>query len=190
MEHIKSVIYNKDVMEFVTVGVQYCAFLEQSPQMKRQDFMETLLKLLPLLYLKAVLLPKVDDADGLYPEEFVTEQDYEAVRRQIAAMLGEKDAYLDLDLANLHYIQEPQMKNISEDLADIYQAVRNFVTPYKLQIEDSMYEALAVVCEQFELYWGQTLLSGMRALHNAAFDGGNADGADEADAGREDEMWE
>lgn len=81
------------------------------------------------------------------------------------------------------------MKNISEDLADIYQAVRNFVTTYKLQIEDSMYEALAVVREQFELYWGQTLLSGMRALHSAAFDGECADGPDEADAGQEDEMW-
>ena len=79
--------------------------------------------------------------------------------------MGDKDAYLDLDIANLYYVQEPQVKSISEDLADVYQAVRNFVTTYKLEIEQSMYDALGQVKEQFDLYWGQTLLNALRALH-------------------------
>lgn len=169
MEDIKSVIYGKDVLEFVTVGVQFCAYLEQNSQKKQKDFIDTLLKLLPLLYLKAVLLPRMESAEDFYPEEFVTEQDYDAIRVQICSLLGDKDSYLDLDISNLHYIQEPQVKSISEDLADIYQAVRNFVTAYKLGIEQSMYEGLGQVTEQFDLYWGQTLLNALRALHSVRF---------------------
>lgn len=165
MEKMKAVIYAKDVLEFVTVGVQFCAFLEQDSSTKTNDFMATLLKLLPLLYLKAEMLPRVDDMQDCFPEEFVTEQDYDAVRARVAALLGDKDAYLDLDIANLYYVQEPQVKSISEDLADVYQAVRNFVTTYKLEIEQSMYDALGQVKEQFDLYWGQTLLNALRALH-------------------------
>lgn len=165
MENVRSVIYHKDVLEFVTVGVQYCAFLERHTEVRQKDFIDTLLKLLPLLYLKALLLPRMEELEESFPEEFVTEQDYEAVRMWISRILGERDAYLDLDLTSLDYVQEPQMKSISEDLSDVYQAVRNFVTPYKLEIEQSMYEALVQVREQFDLYWGQTLLSGLRALH-------------------------
>lgn len=165
MENMRSVIYDKNVLEFVTVGVQFCAFLEQNRFPKRKDFIDTLLKILPLLYLKALLLPPLDDGQECFSEEFVTEQDYETVRMQIAALLGEQDAYLDLDLRNLQMVQEPQLKTVSEDVADVYQAVRNFVTTYKLEIEQSMYEALEVVKEQFDLYWGQTLLNALRALH-------------------------
>lgn len=169
MENMKAVIYAKDVLEFVTVGVRFCAFLEQDAPVRPKDFIGTLSKLLPLLYLKAEMLPRVDETECSFPEEFVTEQDYEAVRSQVASLLGEKDAYLDLDIANLHYIQEPQVKNISEDLADVYQSVRNFVTTYKLELEQNMYDALAQVKEQFEMYWGQSLLNALRALHGARF---------------------
>lgn len=169
MENIKSVIYGKDVLEFVTVGVQFCAYLEQDNRTNQKDFIDTLLKLLPLLYLKAMLLPRMESTADFFPEEFVTEQDYDAVRARICSLLGEKDSYLDLDIANLHYVQEPQVKSISEDLADVYQAVRNFVTAYKLGIEQSMYEGLEQVTEQFNLYWGQTLLNALRALHSVHF---------------------
>lgn len=181
MENIKSVIYGKDVLEFVTVGVQFCAYLEQNPQARQKDFINTLLKLLPLLYLKAVLLPRLENAEDFYPEEFVTEQDYDAVRAQICSLLGDKDSYLDLDISNIHYIQEPQVKSISEDLADVYQSVRNFVTAYKLGIEQSMYEGLGQVTEQFDLYWGQTLLNALRALHSVHFSVSGEDDSEQND---------
>lgn len=181
MKDIKSVIYDKNVLEFVTVGVQYCAILEQNSYPQKRDFVATLLKLLPLLYLKAVLLPRVEDSEAFFSEEFVTEQDYETIRMQINSILGENDAYLDLDIANLKYVQEPQMKTISEDLADVYQAVRNFVTTYKLEIERSMYEALGQIREQFDLYWGQTLLNALRAMHAVCFNAEDSSLEDEQD---------
>ena len=53
-------IYHHDVLEFVTVAIEYCAYLEKSQGRERGDFLDTMLKLLPLLYVKAQLLPQVD----------------------------------------------------------------------------------------------------------------------------------
>ena len=57
MEKYSQVIFDKNTVEFVTVAAEYCAFLEQARSRRPLDFVETALKLLPLLYLKASLLP-------------------------------------------------------------------------------------------------------------------------------------
>ena len=57
MEKYSQVIFDKNTVEFVTVAAEYCGFLERARDMKRYDFVDTALKILPLLYLKATLLP-------------------------------------------------------------------------------------------------------------------------------------
>ena len=50
-------IYDKNIIEFVTVGVEFCSFIEQANETSRNAFTDTAIKILPLLYLKATLLP-------------------------------------------------------------------------------------------------------------------------------------
>ena len=57
MEKYSQVIFDKNTVEFVTVAAEFCGFLERARDMKRYDFVDTALKILPLLYLKATLLP-------------------------------------------------------------------------------------------------------------------------------------
>jgi len=57
MEKESQTIFEKNVIEFVTVAAEFCAFLERAEHMKRKAFVDTSLKILPLLYLKASLLP-------------------------------------------------------------------------------------------------------------------------------------
>ena len=61
------VIYSHDTLEFVTVSAEFCAFLEQSEGRDKREFVETMLKLLPLLYLKACLLPEVVSDEDFLP---------------------------------------------------------------------------------------------------------------------------
>ena len=91
----KDVVYSRDTIEFVTVAAEFCAYLEQSEGRKRKDFIGTVLKILPLLYLKASLLPLVEGAEDFLPEAFVSEQDYEFMRLTLAGIMGDKDDYLD-----------------------------------------------------------------------------------------------
>ncbi len=51
MEKESQTIFEKNVIEFVTVAAEFCAFLERAEHMKRKAFVDTSLKILPLLCL-------------------------------------------------------------------------------------------------------------------------------------------
>ena len=167
----KSPVYSRDVMELVTVAVEYCAFLEQTEGRTRMSFVDTLMKLLPLLYLKAVLLPKYEVLDGEYlAEDFVTEDNYNIVRANINIIMGEKDDYLDVFMEDMKYSESPILTTVSENLADIYQEVKNFVMAYRnAPDEEQMMNALAEGKESFQFSWGQKLVNVQRALHEVRY---------------------
>ena len=166
---MKSVVYSRNTMEFVTVAAEFCAYLEQSEGRRVKDFADTVLKLLPLLYLKASLLEQVEGAEDFFPEAFVTEHDYEFLRLTLSGILGEHDDYMDFCDEDVRFTDEPAVKSILEDLADLYQAMKNFVETYRVGLEENMYEAVAEVAGSFVLYWGQTLTNALRALHRVRY---------------------
>ena len=163
-----SAAFDKNTVEFVTVAAEYCAFLEQVFDKEPRRVLDVLCKLLPLVYLKATMLPEVEP-DGLYLEESVTEADYEEIRNLLAQKLGENDDYLEVFVEDMKYSDTPVRKCISEDLADIYQALRNFVQSYRSGLDEVMTEATAVCAEGFRTYWGQTLANTLRAVHNVRY---------------------
>jgi len=113
------IVYSSQVVEFVTVGAEYCAFLEQSEGRDKDSFVDTLLKLLPLLYVKASLLPKVEGSNVFGVETFVTEEDYEWLRTMLTTVMGEDDAYEDLIYDEQMQTDEARWKSVAEELADI-----------------------------------------------------------------------
>lgn len=158
-------VYQEPAIEFVTVAVQLCLYLEQVAEQERADFIEKMLCLLPLLYLKARLLSKsTEEMDG-YPERFVTEYEYESMRQAIAQKLGSDDAYLEVFVEDMRYSDEPITAFISENIADIYQEVKDLACNYQTREEAVMNDALVNCLEAFEQHWGQKLLNVLRPLH-------------------------
>ncbi len=158
-------IYNHNVLEFVTVAIEYCAYLEQSQGREREDFLDTMLKLLPLLYMKALLLPEVDSEGDFLPQGKVTEDDYNFIRRIVYDLLADEDQYLDVSYDRDMETDETQWQSVSEHLADIYQPVRNFLAVYQDGVEDCMTDALWALRDNFELYWGEAAVSALKRLH-------------------------
>lgn len=166
----KSPAYGRDVMEFVTVAVEYCAFLEQADGKARMEFVDTMMKLLPLLYLKAALLPKYEILSDYAPEDFVTEDNYNIVRANISIIMGEKDDFLEVFMEDMKYSDSPILSTVSENLADIYQDIKNFAMSYKFSSEDEQaMNALATVKEEFQYGWGQKVVNVMRPLHEVRY---------------------
>ena len=163
-----SAAFDKNTVEFLTVAAEYCAFLEQLYDKEPERVLDVLCKLLPLVYLKATMLPAVE-SEGLYMEESVTEADYDEIRAELAQKLGEYDDYLEVFVEDMKFSDTPVRKCISEDLADIYQALRNFVQSYRSGLDEVMTEAVAVCAEGFRTYWGQTLANTLRAVHNVRY---------------------
>lgn len=120
-----------------------------------------------MLYLKATLLP-IDDENEDYldtPEHFVTEDDYEFLRENIGRLMGENDAYLVVQSDEMKYSDLPLGASIAEDMADIYQAVKDCIAAYRTENEDTMRVALTECREEFSSYWGSKLLNALAALH-------------------------
>ena len=158
-------VYQEPAIEFVTVAVQLCLYLEQVAEQEKSDFIEKMLCLLPLLYLKARLLPKANEEMDVYPERFVTEQEYEDLRQMVAQKLGSDDAYLEVFVEDMRYSDEPITAFISENIADIYQELKDLACNYQTREEAVMNDALVSCLEGFEQHWGQKLLNVLRPLH-------------------------
>lgn len=171
-------IYSKNIIEFVTVSAEYCAFIERAPELERDEFIDKIIKILPLLYLKATLLSPEEPEEETYTERFVTEGMYESIRLNMESLLGEDDSYLEVFQNDMKYSEEPLAANISEGLADIYQDLKDFISIYRLGNEPQMLEALYICYENFVSYWGQQLVNVLRALHSVKY---SADDNDELD---------
>jgi hypothetical protein len=167
---VNSVIYDKNTLEFVTVTLEFCALMETASRHSLYSFTDKAVKITPLLYLKATLLPDVEEPDEENePEHFITENTYEAIRYHIANLLGEYDSFLDTFHPDIHYSDTPIASTISENLADVYQDLGDFVALFRQENEEVMKQALYVCRENFRLYWGQKLLNVLKALHVVRF---------------------
>lgn len=164
MEKENNPIYGRNTLEFVTVALEYCTFVESAGHSGLFDFVDKAVKLLPLLYLKASLLPDVEN-DDVEPELTVTEDMYESVRNRIAGLLGEEDSYLDTFHPDMQYSDTPIAAFISENLADVYQDTGNFISLFREGNEEVMQGAIALCRNNFREYWGQQLLNALKALH-------------------------
>lgn len=161
-----SSFYTKDKLEFLTVVVETCKFLELAAASTKNDFVTKVTKLLPLLYLKTAMVHiSEDDSVDEELERFVSEIDYEHLRTQIENLLGESDSYLDSFDTNMEFSDTTLRASISEDLADVYQSIKNYAACCQVGDESVMNAALVVCVFEFKNYWGIRLLGALRALH-------------------------
>ena len=98
-----------------------------------------------------------------------TEDDYEYVRCAVAHVLGPQDDYLEVFHPDMAYSDMPIKKCIFEDLADIYQDLKDFISVFQLGMNVTMNDSLCVCKEHFAEFWGQRLVNTMRALHDVKY---------------------
>jgi hypothetical protein len=169
MKDNKEGIYSSASIEFITVANDYCGFLELQNEFIAEDFVDKLTKLLPLLYLKVSLLPRFSARLEEMPEKFVSEYDYSHLINNLAEKLGEKNDYLEVFHEEMQYSDTPIIASIAENLADIYQDLKDTLNNFELAAEDVMNDTMFVCQNNFETYWGQALTNALRALHQIRF---------------------
>lgn len=166
---MNDIYHGKDVFEFTAVAVEVCKRLENAASLNRKEFISSMLKLLPLLYLKSQIVLHFNNESDVYLEHVVTEDDYNAIRYSIADKLGEYDDYLDVFLEDMKYSDSPIHRTVSEDLADIYQELRDFLHIYEQDFEESTAAALGELSDTFAQRWGQTVVNVLRPLHETMY---------------------
>ena len=171
MEKEDNPIYMRNTLEFVTVALEYCNFIETAGNTNLLEFVDKATKLLPLLYLKASLLPEIESDEETELELTVTEDLYDSIRSRLANLLGERDSYLEIFHEDMKYSDTPIAAFISENLADVYQDTGNFIALFRQGNETVMQEAIALCRTNFQEYWGQQLLNALKALHAVRYSG-------------------
>ncbi len=115
------------------------------------------------------MLPKCETIGDEAPETYVTEEIYEILRINLSGLMADKDDYLDVFVQDMVYSDQPIKKSISEDLADIYQDIKDFIFVFQLGLNETMNDSLAICQENFGTLWGQKLVNTLRALHDVKY---------------------
>lgn len=158
-------IYQESTIAFVTAAAQTCLLIEKADEHEREEWIEQMLRLLPVLYLRTRLLEPAETLMEDEPQRFVTEEDYNYTLIGLRNMLGSDDAYLDVFVDQGVYTDEVQTAYISEGLADIYQELKDMAAAFQTGQEPIMNDAVVLCREAFEAHWGAKVLAVMRALH-------------------------
>lgn len=162
---MKSFVYQDSTIAFVTAAAQACLLMEKADEHERDEWIEQMLRLLPVLYLRTRLLDSAETMLEDEPQQFVTEEDYNYTLLGMRNLLGTDDAYLDVFVDQGVYTDEVQTAYISEGLADIYQELKNMAAAFQTGQEAIMNDAVVLCREAFQEHWGKKLLAVMRAMH-------------------------
>lgn len=165
----ENTVFSLQVIEFVAVSKELCGFLENAARFETRDFIIKLHRFLSILYVKALALPGVDRISDDGNEKFVTELDWILVRDNVNEKLGAYDSYLDFFDHMMQETSEPVTCSVSENIADIYQDLKDFISLYQVGIPDVMNDGLYECRQNFEQYWGQRAMASIRRIHHAIF---------------------
>ena len=157
---------NPNSLAFIALANEYCHALENIFDYDdRQAFIAEMLRLLPRLYMSASDIKNTDNTDS-FIDSYLDENDYDTVRGNVSRMMADEDIYLEVFMDDMKYSDTPIGTSVSENLADIYQPLYNFVATVKGATDDTIAEAIVAIKADFDTYWGQTLCNVLRALHS------------------------
>jgi hypothetical protein len=175
----EALVYSGAVIEFVAVAREVCSFLEQADGFAKPVFMDKTRKILPLLYYKAAMLPSTEALLEDGPERFVTEREWQTVHDTILNKLGKHNDYPEVIDPVIRDTEDKVGGSIAENLADIYQDLKDFIMVYRMGTVELMNDALWECMQHFEQEWGQKLLNCLRALHNLLYGGEDLEDVEE-----------
>ena len=171
MEENTDPVYSRNVIEFVAVANEFCKYAEHASRLKGDELLRILQRILPLMYIKASLLPQLNPYFEDGNEKFITESDWMVVHDTLRKKFGTADDYLEVFDEKAKETDGPILCAISENMADIYQDIKDFLLLYQTGTAEVMNDAIWECRLNFESYWGQKLLNAMRAVHKFIYSG-------------------
>jgi len=162
---MEEIVFSKYTVDFARIALEFCVFVEKTKETDKKTFVDNLTKVLPLLYLKVSIIPEIKDNYESDLETKVDENFYSQVENNISNLLGDDNLYLETFHPDIKLSDSPVAVKISEDLADIYQDLGNFIAIFKNGNKETMNDSLISCIENFQKYWGQRLVNALRALH-------------------------
>jgi len=164
-------VYSNNVIEFVAVANEFCKYLDHAAEIKGVEMLGIMQRILPLLYLKASLLPELEPYFEDGNEKFVTEEVWFRIHDILLEKFGTANDYLEVFDEKINETDGPVVSSLAENMADIYQDLKDFLLLYQTGTQEVMNDAVWECRMNFENYWGQRLANSLRAIHRFIYSG-------------------
>lgn len=167
MQDVHDLVYSPEVLDFVKIAKKFSDFLTVDFPEERKEFIESSLIIMPELYSKLLAIPQNQSIFDEPSEKYVTEEDWAEVYKRIFGILGSQNEYIDIPEEDEYDRLELISRDLSEDLADIYQDITDFLEVFRVGNEEVMNDVLWECKLNFENYWGKKLLRACMNLHKS-----------------------
>ncbi|MDE6134449.1 MAG: DUF5063 domain-containing protein [Muribaculaceae bacterium] len=152
----------------VGLAVEYCRLIDNASQSDPQTFVRDILRYLPRFY---ITLSDLSFLDGDTEEngaicQIMEEDSYDAARQAMAAVFGEYDVYLDTPVEDMRFSDTPIGVSLSEQLADIYQNMRDFAQTVRQMPHHMIPQAVQDLACRFNEFLSDTICSALRAANS------------------------
>jgi hypothetical protein len=162
----KEIVFSRKVVEMITVANEFCIFAEEIAKYDKMHILAYLDRILPLLYLKGSLLPDVVVSDESANMRFVTEEQWQDCYNDLKRILGKEDSFF----INENAVTDDCVKySLSENIADIYQDMKDFVQLYQQNTMATRENAVFFCKLYFESQWGCRAIRSMFAIHHLLY---------------------
>ena len=163
-EENNAIEQKKQIIELLTVANEYCMFIEKAYDYSKEDILEYLHRIGPLLYLKGSLLPELNVEDSSAYERFVTEEVWEDIFNELRNKFGRDDIFWFVDETN--FIDNEITKgSMAEHLSDIYQDLKDFVFLYSKNTRDAILNSVTECRKLYHTSWGLKIARIQKNIH-------------------------
>lgn len=158
---------SNNALAVMALASEYCRAMELASATEPREFVDKMIHLLPRIYMAVTDLPPAafEEPDYVFGAAHLDENYYDQICQDVAATLGEHDAYLETFHQDMQYSESPIAATVSEGLADIFQVLYNFVEDVRNADFEIVHEHLGSLRADFSEYWSQTLCNVMRPLN-------------------------
>ncbi len=164
-QEIHDFVYSSEILEFVKKCKRFTDLLETSLPEERKAFIISVLQILPGLYSDMIIMPSHEPVLEAENEKFVTEEQWSEIFQKVAIILGSQNEYIDIPEEEEFDRLDVISRELSEDLSDIYQDIKDFTEVFRVGTEEVMNDVLWECRINFENYWGKKLLRACLNLH-------------------------
>jgi hypothetical protein len=155
----------KNTKELFLVASQFCTFIENIQTFEKDQAVDYLLKISPLMYLKGSLIPEIELEDNSACEQFFTEEQYELLYLSLKEKLAEIDFF---EFYNWQ-LNEVETRSLCEFLTDVYQDMKDFLLLYNKNTLTAQEAALFLLRENFFHRWGKIITIILPYLHQLSY---------------------
>ncbi|NQT78447.1 MAG: DUF5063 domain-containing protein, partial [Bacteroidetes bacterium] len=87
----------KQIIELLTVSNEFCMFIEKTYDYSKEEILQYIHRMAPLLYLKGSLLPEINIENPEAYERFVTEEVWENIFNELRNKFSKDDEFWFID---------------------------------------------------------------------------------------------